>query len=222
MAPRAAAPAAITSRLKRKRDSGTGNSAVPAHRPVATSTLEINESEDEAAGGSASGSHDEESNEETFPEIDEEDSDDVNSAADDGEVSEGSGEGSYLIEDSDFVDSVDSEEEDPEDKPINTGPKGKTVLSKVTGRPKRVYPEIEPDYDSDSSIEEVCVAYSPFRVELIYSNVQDPNRIGNVPMHWYDDLPHIGYDIDGKKVLKPAKGDELDKFLSTVDDPSSW
>lgn len=41
-------------------------------------------------------------------------------------------------------------------------------------------------------------------------------------MHWYDDLPHIGYDMDGKKVLKPARGDELDKFLSTVDDPSSW
>ena len=41
-------------------------------------------------------------------------------------------------------------------------------------------------------------------------------------MHWYDDLPHLGYDIDGKKILKPAKGDELDKFLSTVDDPSSW
>jgi len=160
MAPRAAAPAVITSRLKRKRDGGTGKAA------VAASTLEINESEDEAAGGSASGSDDEESNEEPFPEIDEED-EDVNSAADDGETSEGSSEGSYLIEDSDFVDSVDSGEEKPEDKPINTGPEGKTVLSNVTGRPKRVYPEIEPDYDSDSSTEDVCVTYSPFRVELI-------------------------------------------------------
>ena len=41
-------------------------------------------------------------------------------------------------------------------------------------------------------------------------------------MHWYDDLPHVGYDINGKKVLRPAKGDELDKFLSTVEDPSAW
>ena len=41
-------------------------------------------------------------------------------------------------------------------------------------------------------------------------------------MHWYDDLPHIGYDIDGKKVLRPARGDELDKFLATVEDPSAW
>lgn len=41
-------------------------------------------------------------------------------------------------------------------------------------------------------------------------------------MHWYDDLPHIGYDINGKQVLRPARGDELDKFLATVDDSSAW
>ena len=41
-------------------------------------------------------------------------------------------------------------------------------------------------------------------------------------MHWYDDLPHIGYDMNGKKVLRPARGDELDKFLETVEDPDSW
>ncbi|CCO27301.1 Ribosome biogenesis protein ERB1 AltName: Full=Eukaryotic ribosome biogenesis protein 1 [Rhizoctonia solani AG-1 IB] len=77
-------------------------------------------------------------------------------------------------------------------------------VSLATPNPTRVYNPIEPDYDSDSSTEE------------------DPNRIGNVPAHWYDDLPHIGYTIDGKKVLRPARGDELDKFLSTVEDPSSW
>ncbi len=52
--------------------------------------------------------------------------------------------------------------------------------------------------------------------------LEAPNRVGNIPLHWYDDLPHVGYDIDGKKVLKPARGDELDKFLKTVDDPSAW
>ncbi len=41
-------------------------------------------------------------------------------------------------------------------------------------------------------------------------------------MHWYDDLPHIGYDINGKQVLRPARGDDLDKFLKTVDDPDAW
>ena len=28
-------------------------------------------------------------------------------------------------------------------------------------------------------------------------------------MNWYDDYPHIGYDLDGTKIMKPAKGDEV-------------
>ncbi|KAF8485024.1 BOP1NT-domain-containing protein [Russula ochroleuca] len=107
-------------------------------------------------------------------------------------------------------DSSESEEggQDDEDAlsddDLHIFPRAKTAISDITGHPKKVYPEIEPDYDSDSSTEDA------------------PNRVGNVPLHWYDDLPHIGYDVDGKKVLKPARGDELDKFLKTVDDPSAW
>lgn len=41
-------------------------------------------------------------------------------------------------------------------------------------------------------------------------------------MEWYEDYPHIGYDIDGKKIMKPAKGDELDKFLENMEDPDLW
>lgn len=77
--------------------------------------------------------------------------------------------------------------------------RGRVVRSAITGENKMAYPEIEPEYDSDSSTEET------------------ENRIGNVPLHWYDDLPHLGYDINGKRVLRPAQGDELDKFLDTVD-----
>ncbi|KAI9295839.1 block of proliferation 1 [Neoconidiobolus thromboides FSU 785] len=75
---------------------------------------------------------------------------------------------------------------------------------KASAYPMAKLPEIEPKYDSDSSTEETT------------------NTTGNVPMHWYDDYPHIGYDVDGKRVYKPAKGDELDKFLDNMDDPDSW
>jgi hypothetical protein len=51
---------------------------------------------------------------------------------------------------------------------------------------------------------------------------QNTNTIGNIPIEWYDDLPHIGYSVDGKRIMRPAKGDELDKFLATVEDPDSW
>ncbi|KAI0244596.1 Ribosome biogenesis protein erb1 [Massospora cicadina] len=64
-------------------------------------------------------------------------------------------------------------------------------------------PEIDPVYDSDSSTEET------------------QNTVGNVPMHWYDDYPHIGYTVDGKRIFKPATKDELDRFLDNVDDPDA-
>lgn len=41
-------------------------------------------------------------------------------------------------------------------------------------------------------------------------------------MEWYDDLPHIGYTVDGKKVMRPARGDALDRFLESVEDPDAW
>lgn len=61
------------------------------------------------------------------------------------------------------------------------------------------------EYDTDSSDEEDI-----------------RNTVGNIPMNWYDDYPHIGYDWEGKKILKPPKGDELDTFLKKMEDPNFW
>lgn len=41
-------------------------------------------------------------------------------------------------------------------------------------------------------------------------------------MNWYDEYPHIGYDWEGKKLLKPPQGDELDVFLKKMEDPNFW
>ena len=49
------------------------------------------------------------------------------------------------------------------------------------------------------------------------------NRIGNIPMEWYNDYDHIGYNIYGEKVCKSLKkGDELDKLLDRMDNPDFW
>ncbi|KIK65479.1 hypothetical protein GYMLUDRAFT_159016 [Collybiopsis luxurians FD-317 M1] len=142
---------------------------------------------------------------------DEEDGDDVES--DNGEVDDFPELDPASDEEDSEEDEIDGGEDGDEDEEVSDGasqeeihifPKAKTIISDITGQEKRVYPEIEPDYDSDSSTEET------------------PNRVGNIPMHWYDDLPHVGYDMDGKRVLKPARGDELDRFLETVEDPTSW
>ena len=46
------------------------------------------------------------------------------------------------------------------------------------------------------------------------------NTIGNVPLHWYDDHDHIGYGLDGKKIARRARGDGLDRYLDSKDDPN--
>lgn len=70
-------------------------------------------------------------------------------------------------------------------------------------RKKRQAQEIEANYHSDTSDED--------------------NTVGNIPMEWYDEYDHIGYDLDGNKIAKPigTSKDEMDKFLSSMDD-SQW
>ncbi|XP_064910754.1 ribosome biogenesis protein BOP1 isoform X1 [Columba livia] len=54
--------------------------------------------------------------------------------------------------------------------------------------------------------------------------VQDiRNTVGNIPMEWYQDFPHIGYNLDGKKIYKPIRNkDELDMFLEKMENPEYW
>lgn len=64
--------------------------------------------------------------------------------------------------------------------------------------------EIDPVFDSDDS------------------NVEEYNTIGNIPISAYDDMPHIGYDINGRYIMRPAKGSVLDEFLESIDLPETW
>lgn len=48
------------------------------------------------------------------------------------------------------------------------------------------------------------------------------NTVGNIPMKWYDEQKHIGYDWDAKKIIKPPKRDQLDDFLKRMEDPNFW
>lgn len=48
--------------------------------------------------------------------------------------------------------------------------------------------------------------------------------VGNVPLVWYKDEDHIGYDLDGKAIAKSKKKDQLDKLLDRNDSKqvSGW
>ena len=102
---------------------------------------------------------------EAFPEID--------VKSDSGEEDDGNDDDEDEDEDEDEEEGEEDEEEDEEDEEENEGdedelssedisddvigifPVAKTVFSDITGQPKRVYPNIEPNYDSDSSTEDV-------------------------------------------------------------------
>ncbi|XP_014664354.1 PREDICTED: ribosome biogenesis protein bop1-A-like [Priapulus caudatus] len=97
----------------------------------------------------------------------------------------------------------DAEEEDlrkEEMKKDNT-----TIVTNVgSWLDSKNMPEVD-EYEEDSSDEEDI-----------------RNTVGNIPLEWYNDYPHIGYDWRGRKIVKPATGDELDKFLDKMDNPDYW
>ncbi|XP_015273998.1 PREDICTED: ribosome biogenesis protein BOP1 [Gekko japonicus] len=67
-------------------------------------------------------------------------------------------------------------------------------------------PALENEYEEDSSDEEDI-----------------RNTVGNIPMEWYEEFPHIGYNLDGKKIFKPIRTkDELDKYLDKMENPDYW
>lgn len=84
------------------------------------------------------------------------------------------------------------------EEPVEDGEKKK--------KKKKVVEEQQNEYEQDSSDEEDI-----------------RNTVGNIPMEWYKDFPHIGYNLDGKKIYKPIRSkDELDDFLDKMENPDYW
>lgn len=46
------------------------------------------------------------------------------------------------------------------------------------------------------------------------------NTVGRVPLWWYNEQDHIGYDRDGQRILRKDRGDKLDELLRRHDDPN--
>ena len=79
------------------------------------------------------------------------------------------------------------------------------IIEDANGNPRYIYNQIDPVYDSDDS-----------------DAPATQNTIGNIPLSFYDSYPHIGYDINGKKIARPAKGEALDALLDSIDLPKGW
>ncbi|XP_068188592.1 ribosome biogenesis protein bop1 [Antennarius striatus] len=127
------------------------------------------------------------------PADDEEDDDDDLSDSEDSVYSGLEDSGSDSVDD-------DEEEKDEEKKEVPEQVEKNEEEEGVTAEKK------EDEYEHDSSDEEDI-----------------RNTVGNIPMEWYKDFPHIGYDLDGKKIYKPIRNkDELDDFLDKMENPDYW
>uniref|UniRef100_A0A8C2T9B2 Ribosome biogenesis protein BOP1 n=1 Tax=Coturnix japonica TaxID=93934 RepID=A0A8C2T9B2_COTJA len=105
---------------------------------------------------------------------------------------------------SDSTNSSDQEEEEDEEDEEESEEPGNGADPQVrSGDGGRLVPD---EYEEDSSDEEDI-----------------RNTVGNIPMEWYQDFPHIGYDLEGKRIYKPIRNkDELDKFLEKMENPDYW
>ncbi|KAK6462140.1 ribosome biogenesis protein ERB1 [Scheffersomyces coipomensis] len=87
----------------------------------------------------------------------------------------------------------------------NSLPESEEIVGKFSdGTTRIIKPEINPIYDSDDS------------------DAENFNTIGNIPLSAYEEMPHIGYDINGKRIMRPAKGSALDQLLESIDLPEGW
>lgn len=56
--------------------------------------------------------------------------------------------------------------------------------------------------------------------DLSSDDEESRNTIGNVPLRWYDEYEHIGYDLGGKKLIRSDQGDHIDNAIAAKDDPN--
>ena len=175
-----------------KRKLGTLTEPIVSTEPFVDDELELDKGSD---------SDDDSSDSSVYSDLEEEEdgeSDDESSEGEDEEDGEEEDDDESDTEDSDKKDSTDGAGEEIK---ANKG-KNKSKIGKIGSGKKNAGSGSKDEYEYDSSDEEDI-----------------RNTIGNIPTNWYNDYPHLGYDLDGKQIRKPKRGDELEFFLSRMENP---
>ncbi|XP_038068232.1 ribosome biogenesis protein bop1-like [Patiria miniata] len=140
------------------------------------------------------------------------------------------------VEEKEHFDGDDEQDDEAE----NTKPKSKGKLTRLTQqlRQRRSHLQTSTKLDNETAPSQLTStddnavktgAETPTASKVVdeyefdSSDEEDiRNTVGNIPMEWYDDYPHIGYDVKGQKILRPPKRDELEEFLEKMDNPDYW
>ncbi|CAN8286378.1 unnamed protein product [Cochlearia groenlandica] len=132
-----------------------------------------------------------------------------------------------LLEDSDYdgdslslnSDDFDSDVYDSEDDASTEETEHNVTGDNDGDESEQVDSEIGEEDESDGGSERDEAAEESDSSE---DEVAPRNTVGDVPLEWYKDEKHIGYDITGNKITKKEKQDKLDSFLATMDDSKNW
>lgn len=135
-----------------------------------------------------------------------------------------------LSEDEGSSESASDESESESDAETDLATESASILSDLNNIKLRSPSDDESDYDSDTIYETGADGkVRALRPEInpIYDsddtdNEDAANTIGNIPISAYDEMPHIGYDIDGKRIMRPATASALDSLLESIDLPEGW
>ncbi|KAL9617992.1 MAG: hypothetical protein Q9160_007240 [Pyrenula sp. 1 TL-2023] len=83
--------------------------------------------------------------------------------------------------------------------------KNHRIVRDANGHKRYLYDEIDPLDDSEQS-----------EVD------EEANTIGDIPLSFYEQYPHIGYNINGKRIMRPATGEALDALLDSIEVPKGF
>ncbi|KAE8910517.1 Ribosome biogenesis protein [Phytophthora fragariae] len=150
------------------------------------------ESEEEEEEEEEQEGEDDEENSET------EDSDDADDEEDDEFEDQGS---------SSDDDSGDEEEDDAE-------------LTELEKKTRRFTVDREKEVQQMREDGSLSVASQLHVDDLSSDDEENVNTIGNVPLRWYEEYDHIGFNVDGKKIMKSNSGDGIDDAIAAKDDPN--
>lgn len=133
------------------------------------------------------------------------------------------------ILDTDLID-ADAPRSWPKMMKVKRGVHGNTKLATTTTATDAITPNItdgdkaEATNEGDDNINDPAAAQWMHADDLSSDDEDEDgttNRIGRIPLHWYDEFSHIGYDAHGKQVIKSTSSsnnkDLLDQALDADD-----